>query len=370
MTSSSASAPTGREAHVEEHGRERVDTTSSTSGENPYVHSETAMCIRDSEGSFEERRGRLDSALRNSLKVSRTDLLQRNIFQGVNVVRRGSRQLEEKLSARPPLEEMISKRRLTADYVDKVFPDRLEDSVAPSAERIERVSLHRLLAPPARKQGSLSATAASNGTSAKAPQSQGTQLDPAMLAAMVVQAAMMSKSNDPRPNPGAPQQVAQTMPGQMWPGQVGQTRPNFDATWPKMMSPYLRRPDVAANCPPDAENLASSASSVLMGSTQQAPSTPIVVEGRPGQPLNISAYIAQPKVAKPKQDGASVATSPPMFSQGMSARMPKPPVQVTRIEGDRSQKPAFIRLLDEFCERTLNKDVSGSVPMTVAPPTS
>jgi hypothetical protein len=327
------------------------------------------MCIRDSEGSFAERRGRLDSALRNSLKVSKTDLLQRNIFQGVNVVRRGSRQLEEKLSARPPLEEMISKRRLSADYVDKVFPDRLEDSIAPSAERIERVSLHRLLAPPAKKQGSSSAAAAPGGGAPQAPssQAQGPPLDPAMLAAMVVQAAMMSKSNDPRSITGMPQQAAPTMPGQMWPGQVGQARPPYDMSWPKMVAPYMLRPDMAATSPTiGTEKAASSSSSALIGHNLQPPLSPVAAEGH-SHPPAVSAFGTQAKVSRPKQEASFGSASLPVAPVS-STRVPKPPVQVARIEGDRIQKPAFIRLLDDFCERMLNKDVSGSVAVTVAPP--
>jgi len=84
---------------------------------------------------------RLDNSLQQSLKVTRGDLMQRNIVQGVNVVRRGSRMLEEKVGARPPLEEMVASQRLPPDYIDRAFPEKQEDSVAPVGERIERVSL-------------------------------------------------------------------------------------------------------------------------------------------------------------------------------------------------------------------------------------
>ncbi|CAJ1374951.1 unnamed protein product [Effrenium voratum] len=52
-----------------------------------YVHSSNATCILSSEGSFDERRRRLERRLLKSREVTRADLVQRNIVQGS----RGSR---------------------------------------------------------------------------------------------------------------------------------------------------------------------------------------------------------------------------------------------------------------------------------------
>lgn len=149
-------------------------------GEEPFVYSETAQCIRASEGSFEERRERLSKTLARSRQVTKMDLIQRNIVQGVNVVRRGSRSLEGLIERRPSLSDMVAQKRLPPDYIDRAFPSDPALSVAPTADRIERVSLQHLLPSP---------TPSLQGLRPGAP------LDPATLAAMVVQVAMMSKDN-------------------------------------------------------------------------------------------------------------------------------------------------------------------------------
>ncbi|CAK0824744.1 unnamed protein product, partial [Prorocentrum cordatum] len=107
-----------------------------------------ALCVLGSEGSFLERRARLDARLRRSLAVTRAELVRRNIVQGVSVVRRASHALEAWLPRRPPLGALIAAGRLATDYVDRAFPIR-RDKEAPLAERVERVLLERLLAPPA-----------------------------------------------------------------------------------------------------------------------------------------------------------------------------------------------------------------------------
>lgn len=147
----------------------------------PYVHSEFASCVRDAEGSFEERRRRLDRRLRQSMQVTKLDLIQRNIVQGLSVVRRGAHALEGFLLRRPTLGEMIASKRLPLDYVDKIFPNHLAFA---APERIERVSLLQLLGPPS----------ASTPSPAPVPTPPAAvhlgATDPAMLAAIVV--AMLS----------------------------------------------------------------------------------------------------------------------------------------------------------------------------------
>merc|ERR1719440_2635404 len=117
--------------------RQRAWTEPPVQPAEPYVHSETAACIRDSEGTFSERRARLDTSLQKSMKITKSELMQRNIVQGVNVVRRGSRALEGLLGARPALDEMVTSKKLPPDYLDKAFPTDQKDSVAPLADRIE-----------------------------------------------------------------------------------------------------------------------------------------------------------------------------------------------------------------------------------------
>ncbi|CAK0824746.1 unnamed protein product, partial [Prorocentrum cordatum] len=112
------------------------------------AHAPKALCVLGSEGSFLERRARLDARLRRSLAVTRAELVRRNIVQGVSVVRRASHALEAWLPRRPPLGALIAAGRLATDYVDRAFPIR-RDKEAPLAERVERVLLERLLAPPA-----------------------------------------------------------------------------------------------------------------------------------------------------------------------------------------------------------------------------
>mmetsp|Transcript_46336 Transcript_46336/g.100758 ORF Transcript_46336/g.100758 Transcript_46336/m.100758 type:complete len:314 (+) Transcript_46336:86-1027(+) len=162
--------------------------------EQTYIHSENATCVRGSEGSFDERRERLDERYRHSQTVTKADLVQRNIVQGVNVVRRAAYVLESLLAKRPSLSKLISIKRLPADYLERLFPADLESSVAPLAGKIARVSLQKLIAPP-------SSMAPASGTSAsialgsmpgmmeKTPATVQAQVDPAMLAAMVVQMA-------------------------------------------------------------------------------------------------------------------------------------------------------------------------------------
>ncbi|CAK0824747.1 unnamed protein product, partial [Prorocentrum cordatum] len=88
------------------------------------AHAPKALCVLGSEGSFLERRARLDARLRRSLAVTRAELVRRNIVQGVSVVRRASHALEAWLPRRPPLGALIAAGRLATDYVDRAFPIR------------------------------------------------------------------------------------------------------------------------------------------------------------------------------------------------------------------------------------------------------
>eukprot|EP00913_Durusdinium_trenchii_P014696 g13786.t1 len=182
--------------------------------------SPNATCVLSSEGSFEERRHRLDWHLQRSRQVSRGDLVQRNIVQGVSVVRRGIHILEELLRQRPSLGELISSERLPADYIDKMFPEK----DPPKPERKAPVFLNELLTPPKPKSAEIAMTqslyvALRFGSLGSRPSTAstgfpgwGSSQDPAVLAAMMVQAAMM-KSSPPVPP------MAGTMPyaGQMPP---------------------------------------------------------------------------------------------------------------------------------------------------------
>eukprot|EP00929_Paragymnodinium_shiwhaense_P061949 TRINITY_DN30939_c0_g1_i1.p1 TRINITY_DN30939_c0_g1~~TRINITY_DN30939_c0_g1_i1.p1 ORF type:complete len:447 (-),score=46.26 TRINITY_DN30939_c0_g1_i1:300-1553(-) len=181
------------------------------SGAGPYQHSEHAVCIRDSEGSFQQRRRRLSSLLEESQKVTKMDLMQRNIVQGVNVVRRGVRMLEEPIEKRPSLVELMGAGKLPQDYLDRIFPDDSVNSVAPLAERIERVSLSQLLAPaPSGGQpGGGGAGAASAATAAATPMPV-PQLNPAGMVGMVPQFPFF-KAGGPAPQAWDPTVIASMM---------------------------------------------------------------------------------------------------------------------------------------------------------------
>ncbi|CAK9015768.1 unnamed protein product, partial [Durusdinium trenchii] len=265
--------------------------------------SPNATCVLSSEGSFEERRHRLDWHLQRSRQVSRGDLVQRNIVQGssvhaasvcVSVVRRGIHILEELLRQRPSLGELISSERLPADYIDKMFPEK----DPPKPERKAPVFLNELLTPPdpPKSSGSRPSTASTGFPG------WGSSQDPAVLAAMMVQAAMM-KSSPPVPP------MAGTMP------YAGQ------------MPPACFRPPFG-QVPADA-----------YPATLQTPKSDASEEKGP------------PQAALKVGLGESL---PPM-------RPPKPSIQAQRTSNAHSistrergsEVPPFVMLLEGFCERML-----------------
>ncbi|CAE7949698.1 unnamed protein product [Symbiodinium sp. KB8] len=195
-----------------------------------YVHTSNATCIRDAEGSFEERRQRLEQRLRKSQEVSRADLVQRNIVPGVSVVRRGIHVLEGLLRSRPSLEQLTAANRLPPNYIDKMFPDDASGSAAPKAERKPAVSLNQLLSPPSNRPGAaVSPGPAGPPNYMPVPGGQ-VPVDPAVLATWMVQAAMM-KSPSPitglPPYPGTMPPFAGAMPAAGFPPGAAFPRPGF-----------------------------------------------------------------------------------------------------------------------------------------------
>lgn len=314
---------------------------------DPYVHSEVATCIRDSEGTFAERRAKLHRSLQRSLKVTKGELMQRNIVQSVNVIRRGSRALEGLVGSRPPLGDMVAAKRLPPDYIDQAFPTKAENSVAPLADRIERVSLQRALQQPqhpgrrstwqpgqhdfpsANSSALLNtgAPASSSGGMAAPP-----QMDPAMLAAMVVQVAMMSGDKRPHSPP--------VMPGQPWLGQApmsqGQVPP-----WQPMAAAQMQRPP------------ATVPAAALMGRKEPA-----------SVAAAVPATIATTEQPQPLAGVQAAVQAPSATPVAVGADAPPKPKPQRRPDssGARPQRPAFLRLLDEFCDKALAKEASTGGP--------
>jgi len=266
----------------------------------PYIHSDYATCVRDSEGTYSERRERLRRALERSSQVTKMELMQRNIMQGVNVVRRGMHMIGGQLRQRPSLAELIAAKKLPEDYLARAFPENLADSVAPLPERIERVSLQKLLAPP-------------NGP---APSSRHPgPLDPAMLAAMMVQATMLG----PRPLHPA---ISSTHPAQQLCG-APMLVPGTPAAVPLNGSAVMPAVSAAAGMP-----------------------LPVTVPVMPTGPV-------------PMQLTRGGVLAPPQH-----VRAPKPTLQAARAAtgsaaGFRQNKPPFVLLVEDFCSRVLDGDASG-----------
>jgi len=295
----------------------------------PYVHSERATCIRDSEGSFDERRKRLARCLQHSLTVTKVDLIQRNIVSGVNVVRRGAHTLEVQLQRRPPLLEMIASRRLPPDYLDKAFPSDPAQSVAPLAERKSRVSLHSLLAQPS------SGAPPSVGVSpSMRPQvNPPVGLDPAMFAAMVVQVAMMS------PKPPA-------LPGALFDaGPLSQSPPSsLPLLGSVVPGPGITSlPPAQASAPqyPASSGLGVAGVAADAGTAMEVPSP-----ARVQQPQELSPTIVPPMQRPPKPSlQAQRTVSTPGFATRQFQSRPTP----------------FVALLEDFCFRVLGEE---AVPKT------
>mmetsp|Transcript_127911 Transcript_127911/g.409763 ORF Transcript_127911/g.409763 Transcript_127911/m.409763 type:complete len:298 (+) Transcript_127911:152-1045(+) len=268
-------------------------------GAQPFVYSEHAVCIRDSEGSFSERQNSFSGQLKKSLSVSKADLLHRNILQSVSVVSRGKNVLHGFFEARPTLEDLKAKRKLAPDYEERLFPADPANSVAPLAERIERVSLHRLLAPPT--------TNVAAAPSGRAPG----PLDLAMLADMM-QMAIMSGARGISPVASGPG-GAMLMP----------TGPVFPTT---MASPF------------------------------GVPS----VAGRPVTPMTAgNVHIPGDHAAPPSSVFALAAPTRPPKPSLQDQRMAKLPGSPLSVTG-RAEKTPFLQLLDSFCDRVLGSQESGS----------
>ncbi|CAE7544128.1 unnamed protein product [Symbiodinium pilosum] len=303
-----------------------------------YVHSSNATCIRDAEGSFEERRRRLDQRLRKSKEISRADLVQRNIVQGLSVVRQGVHILEGLLRSRPTLEQLVTSNKLPPDYIDKMFPNDASGSEAPKAERKPAVSLNQLLAPPSGRQGAATANtpSAGSGPPGYLPPWQGGQVpvvDPAVLATMMVQAAMMKS-----PSP---------ITGQMGAMPYSGTMPPFSGAMPAAGFPPGRPPGhpPGAAFPRGAFQLPSPVAPSSEGSRSEAtspiarPPTKVWHRNEPEQPPN----------------SAGVDMIAPI-------RPPKPSIQAQRAAStqypsvSRTEVPPFVTLLESFCNRMLGSD--------------
>jgi len=351
-----------------------------------YVHSANAVCVRNSEGSFAERQRRLDRRLRQSREISKADLVQRNIVQGINVVRRGIHTVEVALRHRPRLGEMIATKRLPPDYLDQLFPDSAHPRVAerpgpqlgtgplrdPYQGGKAPVSLHQLLPPPpsSAQPGNYSSSqwqpssssyaapeqvsSAGNGLHVQGgqnlhgqaqpwsmpPSPQVGSLDPAMLAAMMVQAAIMAGN---RP-PGGP---AAMNPGSQMLGAGSQTAglaavpPQWRATGGPVLPPFFQPVSMAGAA-------ASQGPEVYMTS----PSSPAFI-GSCGGLGGLSGLGPQSQSA----------------AAGAPQRAPKPSLQAQRTAtspyalGSRVMTPPFVMLMEDFCDRMLGHSetvVSGS----------
>lgn len=276
--------------------------------------------------------------------------MQRNIVQGVNVVRRASYTLDGLLGARPSYEDMVASKRLPSDYIDKAFPAKSENSKAPQAERIERVSLQRLLpashGPSAHRTQNMrpwpdnapNAAGVSSSLPANAPASasggpaqaaapqpgQLTAMDPAMLAAMVVQVAMMQgqggqgSAPPPMQGYGLPQSMA--APHML--------SPTAQPAWlPQQQSAAASASTAAAKLPGIPSLAATQATEQLSGSAQTAAAVGATKAQRPAP-----ASAQRPEVAAKTEATPKAAVAPP--------------------------RPPFVRLLDEFCEKALAKEAA------------
>ncbi|CAE7285982.1 unnamed protein product [Symbiodinium sp. CCMP2592] len=290
-----------------------------------YVHTSNATCIRDTEGSFEERRQRLDQRLRKSQEVSRADLVQRNIVPGVSVVRRGIHVLEGLLRSRPSLEQLTAANRLPPNYIDKMFPDDASGSAAPKAERKPAVSLNQLLSPPSNRPAAPGppGAAVSPGPPGPGPGPPNympvpggqVPVDPAVLATWMVQAAMM-KSPSPitglPPYPGTMPPFAGAMPAAGFPPGAAFPRPGF-------------QPRVQAAPGSEASEDATSGISPTARAAQKPPN-------------NIGVDMIAP------------------------IRPPKPSIQAQRAASpqvpavSRTEVPPFVALLENFCNHMLGSD--------------
>mmetsp|Transcript_76379 Transcript_76379/g.93805 ORF Transcript_76379/g.93805 Transcript_76379/m.93805 type:complete len:189 (-) Transcript_76379:69-635(-) len=185
--------------------------------------------------------------------------------------------------------------------MDKMLPE--EKSAAPKAERKAPVSLNQLLSPP--QDGAQSAPASSSASGSARPPPPGfmpswgssqAPMDPAVLAAMMVQAAMMKSS------PPAPMMATMPYAGQM--------------------PPVCFRPPYGQ----------------VPGTYPSKPSLADVAEGSTPASVKVS--------------GLSESL-PPM-------RPPKPSIQAQRISNTIASRqksaevPPFVMLLESFCDRMLD----------------
>jgi len=190
--------------------------------------------------------------------------------------------------------------------MDKMFPE--EKTAVPKAERKAPVSLNQLLSPPDTPAAALSSSAPSASSGSSRPPSSSfmpswgssqAPMDPAVLAAMMVQAAMMKSS------PPAPMMATMPYAGQMPPVCF---RPPFG----QVHGAYPSKPQLGSD---------------------------------PGEG----------SAASVKVSGLGESL-PPM-------RPPKPSIQAQRISNSQysiasreksSEVPPFVMLLEGFCERMLS----------------
>lgn len=274
----------------------------------PYLHSDYATCIRDSEGSFAERRRRLHVQLKHSRTVTKMDLIQRNIIQGVNVVRRGAFSLEGQLKRRPTLISMEATGKLPPNYIDLLFPNNSAASVAPLAERKERVQLHQLLAP-FPPEAPINMPGLSR------------HLGPEMFAAMLAQMAPMS------PDQQLPPALGQLQPalGQLQPA-LGQFMPPGMPTMMPMANP---EPILPPGLVTDTFSIASSIEQSSDANIATAPQ-----------------YLPSPQVFPQNQNQFS-SFAPPVDFLPLRVELAPTPIP------EAPSKPPFVLLIEDFCERCL-----------------
>eukprot|EP00928_Gymnodinium_smaydae_P015961 TRINITY_DN15943_c0_g1_i1.p1 TRINITY_DN15943_c0_g1~~TRINITY_DN15943_c0_g1_i1.p1 ORF type:complete len:332 (-),score=104.82 TRINITY_DN15943_c0_g1_i1:188-1183(-) len=318
----------------------------------PFVHSEHSVCVRDREGSFEERRERLEARLEHSRSISKGDLMQRNIVQSINVVRRGSRSLEPLLDARPTLQELVEEKRLPPDYLDRLFPTDATGSVAPLAERIERVSLHRLL-----PQDSAAAAPLRNGAAqpGAAATQKGMPLKPpgyfivpgaqdALLAPLAAGQPPRSAVAVAGAAAAAAQAQAAVSAGNA--GQLaGQSGQNFALD-----------PSVLANLVMQM---------LSVSSAQPAAPGAVAGAGAVGGPPPSAAELAAAAAAAARAVAAAPAALSPLRAPSREAGFERPPpLSLGAGQGPAQRRDSydapFVQLVEEFCRIAEAKDAKGA----------
>lgn len=308
-----------------------------------------AMCIRDSEGSFQQRRLRLHTAISKALLVTKSQLIERNILQGVNVVRRGIHALRNHVQQRPQLSELMVAKRLPLDYIDKLFPTDLAGSVAPLAARKERVCLNRLLDFPSKSFSSLPSvmSAPMNNIAAMAMQAAtsgstqvGAQRMPANVAAH--QKSFFDRQQYPliaahagAVGPFMPPRWQELMPIDMPGAALSQMWPGFSNT------------GCVSNAAASQRLSQACANSLSAPLSQAAPARNERGTATPSAQQRTEQQLAQPHVMQHVSKGTLNSHS--SLAEHMEVKCPPPPLE----------KPPFTILIEDFCDSMLGPHKEG-----------